>query len=216
MSAATSREIERRIRALPGLATARVRAVRREFSRKLRAAPPREVVALADRLLSRKAPGLRFLAFEVVAHHRGALASLRPRDLERLGRSLDGWGSVDTFSVHLMGPAWREGQVPDGFVRKWARSKDRWRRRAALVATVPLNLKSRGGRGDRRRTLELCRLLARDRDDMVVKAVSWALRELAKRDPGAVRAFLRQQGDALARRVRREVRNKLETGLKNP
>ena len=51
---------------------------------------------------------------------------------------------------------------------------------------------------------------------MVVKAMSWALRELAKRDPTAVRRFLAEHETALAARVSREVRNKLETGLKNP
>jgi len=59
-------------------------------------------------------------------------------------------------------------------------------------------------------------MVAKDRDDMVVKAVSWALRELAKRDSASVRAFLRREGDRLAPRVLREVRNKLATGLKNP
>ncbi len=51
---------------------------------------------------------------------------------------------------------------------------------------------------------------------MVVKAVSWALRALSERDPDAVRAFLDAHEDVLAARVRREVRHKLETGLKNP
>lgn len=32
--------------------------------------------------------------------------------------------------------------------RRWARRPDNWWRRAALVATVPLNVKSQGGRGD--------------------------------------------------------------------
>jgi 3-methyladenine DNA glycosylase AlkD len=49
---------------------------------------------------------------------------------------------------------------------------------------------------------------------MVVKALSWALRELVVWDPRAVRGFLEARGDALAPRVRREVRNKLETGRK--
>ena len=60
------------------------------------------------------------------------------------------------------------------------------------------------------------RLLGRDRDPMVVKALSWSLRELAKRDPAAVRRFLSDQGGALHALVRREVGNKLRTGLKNP
>jgi 3-methyladenine DNA glycosylase AlkD len=51
---------------------------------------------------------------------------------------------------------------------------------------------------------------------MVVKGMSWALRELAKRDPAAVEGFLREQAGALAARVVREVRNKLTTGRKNP
>lgn len=62
----------------------------------------------------------------------------------------------------------------------------------------------------------MCALLVTDRDDMVVKALSWALRDLAKRDPGAVRAFVEAHAAALAPRVRREVAHKLTTGLKNP
>ena len=59
-------------------------------------------------------------------------------------------------------------------------------------------------------------MLIADRDDMVVKAMSWALREVAKRDPAAARRFLAEHRDALAARVVREVGNKLATGLKNP
>ena len=98
----------------------------------------------------------------------------------------------------------------------WTHSKDRWWRRAAVVSTVPLNTKARGGSGDAARTLKICETLIADRDDMVVKAMSWALRALATRDPKAVRRFLRTHGNALAPRVVREVNNKLNTGLKNP
>ncbi len=81
---------------------------------------------------------------------------------------------------------------------------------------MPLNVRSRGGRGDVPRTLAVCRLLLDDRDDMVVKAMSWALRELVVHDPDAVRAFLSETEGRLAARAGREVRNKLTTGLKNP
>ncbi len=46
--------------------------------------------------------------------------------------------------------------------------------------------------------------------------MSWALRELSKRDPQAVHEFLAEQQSVLAARAVREVRNKLSTGLKNP
>ena len=68
---------------------------------------------------------------------------------------------------------------------------------------------------DPARTLAMCRLLAADRDDMVVKAISWALRSLAERDPEAVWTFLILHGDAIAARARRETMHKSETGLKN-
>ena len=54
-----------------------------------------------------------------------------------------------------------------------------------------------------------------DRDDMVVKALSWALRELAKKHPKEALAFVEVHRDRLSARVSREVRNKIATGLKN-
>jgi len=208
-------ELDARIAALPTNAGP-LRALRREYSRRVAQADAGAVVTLALRLMARGGIARRFVAYELVHCHRAALASLTARDLERLGRGLDGWGAVDAFGLYLAGPAWREGQVTDARIHRWARSSDRWWRRAALVSTVPLNSKSRGGSGDARRTLAVCRALVADRDDMVVKALSWALRELAKRDPAAARRFVAAHRRALAARVVREVGNKLATGLKNP
>jgi len=59
-------------------------------------------------------------------------------------------------------------------------------------------------------------MLVADRHDLVVKGLSWALRELAKRDAESVRLFLSQHREELAARVIREVHNKLDTGRKNP
>jgi hypothetical protein len=47
-------------------------------------------------------------------------------------------------------------------------------------------------------------------------ALSWALRELSKRDHSAVELFLKRYRRVLPSRVNREVGNKLQTGLKNP
>jgi 3-methyladenine DNA glycosylase AlkD len=204
-------EIRARIAALPERSTAAVRAVRREFSRRLVKCSASEVLAVARALLG---SGLQWVAYELVQHHPAAMAAMGPAELTEFGAGLDSWSAVDCFSCYLAGPAWQARQVPDRLIQGWARSPDRWWRRAALVATVALNCPARGGRGDTPRTLRVCRMLVADRDDMVVKALSWALRELAKRDPRAVRDFLSQQ--PVAARVAREVRNKLTTGLKNP
>jgi 3-methyladenine DNA glycosylase AlkD len=209
---AIAEEIDGRIRALPERSVEAVRRLRREYSKRLRSAPAEEVLALALALLDRH----RWVAYELLYHHPGGVASLGVEQVERLGRGLDGWGSVDAFGSYISGPAWRQGGISDEAVRRWAASPDRWWRRAALVSTVPLNLRSRGGTGDAARTLDICGRLAADRDPMVVKALSWALRELVVWDPGAVRRFLDAHGDTLAAPIRREVRSKLETGRKNP
>jgi len=64
--------------------------------------------------------------------------------------------------------------------------------------------------------LKICKLLANDHEDMIVKALSWALRELVVHDPQAVWGFLETYESVLAGRVRREVTNKLISGLKHP
>ena len=136
--------------------------------------------------------------------------------MEELGSGNENWWNVDAFALFLSGPAWRERQVPDAVIKRWARSPDKWWRRTAVAGTVALNNKARGGSGDAARTLMICEMLIDDREDMVVKAVSWALRELSKRDPELVRKFLSRYENRLAPRVAREVGNKLQTGLKNP
>jgi 3-methyladenine DNA glycosylase AlkD len=208
-------EIVARLSALAEQKAGAIRGVRREFSRRLAKAPSDLVMRLALRLTRRGEVTLRVVAYEVVQHHKPSFDSLNARSLEELGQGLDSWVAVDTFACYLAGPAWRERQVSDVLIKRWARSKDRWWRRAALVSTVPLNSKARGGRGDQSRTVDICAMLVKDRDDMVVKALSWALRELAKRDAKSVREFLAEHEHELAPRVLREVNNKIVSGLKN-
>jgi 3-methyladenine DNA glycosylase AlkD len=150
----------------------------------------------------------------VLATHPGAFESLNDRAVEKMASGLDDWGSIDLFGVTVVGQAWRTKLVSDGKIHSWTKSPDRWRRRLALVATVPLNSKARGGAGDPVRTLRVCSLLLDDRDNMVVKALSWALRELAKHDPAVVKDFIELEEDRIAALVKREVRNKLTTGKK--
>ena len=199
-----------------GLRIPELRAVARDLARDCRALPAREVVRVAKGLVDGGTLEGGLAAFELLWRHHAAAATLTARDLARLARGADNWGTADTFACLLSGPAWHRGQVSDAWVARRARSRDRWLRRIALVSTVPLNLPSRGGTGDVPCTLRLCRMLIADHDDMVVKALSWALREVAKRDPAAVRRFLERHRASIAARAAREVTNKLTTGLKTP
>jgi len=194
---------------------ASLRSFRKHVSKQLGTVDRRDVLAIADALIARAAYG-RFLAYELVLHHGGTLGSITKPEVEALGQGMASWADVDCFSCYVSGPAWAADRITDAVIDSWAHSPDRWWRRAALVSTVHLNTPARQGVGSTARTLAACRLLIDDRDDMVVKALSWALRVLAKRDPQTVRRFLAEHQGRLAARVVREVENKLATGLKNP
>lgn len=214
---ATAASIVREVRALARRGVPEIRAIRRTYSAALKTASPEEVLAIAYALRDAPARHLRWVGYELILNHKAARESLRIAEVEALAQGLDTWDGVDTFGIYISGPAWRDGRIADADIRRWAKSENLWIRRAALVSTIALNSKSRGlPGGDARRTLAICKLLIDDREDMVVKALSWALRVLAAVDPAPVRAFLKQHDARLAARVKRETMNKLRTGLKNP
>lgn len=199
------------VRTVPAL-----RPVRRKWSKELASASPQEVLRVAHGILTSGEAEFRFVAYELVHFHKPTRASLRRSDVEELAHGMQSWDAVDAFAYYISGPAWRDGQLSDALIAKWAASMNRWWRRAALASTIPLARRHSGEAGDIDRALAVCSLLVADRDDMVVKAMSWAVREVARQDPSAASRFIDAHGDVLAPRVLREVGNKLKTGLKNP
>ena len=83
------------------------------------------------------------------------------------------------------------------------------------IVWIALNQKARGGKGDSKQTLEICTLVVDDHQEMMTKALSWALRELAKIDKEPVAEFIATYRNRLHKRVLREVAHKLEFGTKN-
>ena len=138
-----------RLRALDGPSVEATRRARREVSRLIRDWAGADVLTTAHLLVGRH----RWVAYELIYHHPAAMAMLDEKEVLRLGAGLDSWGAVDAFCRYIAGPAWQRRQLPDAVVASWASSPDRWWRRAALVSTVPLNLRAAGGTGDRDRTL---------------------------------------------------------------
>jgi 3-methyladenine DNA glycosylase AlkD len=155
------------------------------------------------------------IAFERIGRDQRLLQAITRRDLNALAKNLDNWASVDLFSVGIYGVLWGRGLVTDQDIKGLLDSGNHWERRIAVVSTVALNLRSRGGTGDTPRTLWVCETVVKDRHDMIQKALSWALRELSKRDWEAVIDFMEKHESSLARRVVREVTHKLDFGTKN-
>ncbi len=198
-----------------GVSTPDLRKQLAVWWQELKSWPPEKLIAFSKELVQTRIMECNHLAFELLWKNKKALGLLTLRDFEELGWYIDNWATTDAFSVLLSGWAWRNGQLTDADILGWLESGNCWWRRAAVVSTVGLNLKSRGGSGDTRRTLMVCEKVVDDRDDRMVKALSWALRELSKTDKPAVAVFLAEYDDRLAGRVKREVATKMATGRKN-
>ena len=133
------------------------------------------------------------------------------------GGVLDGLiAAVDSFCSALSGPQYSAGLLSPAVLEAWAGSTDPYVRRASL-ATVATAFQRAALRVQSPvpSSLRICELLVDDRHDHVVKALSWALRNLASRDREAVGQFVQTHEGRLPARVLREVRTKLLTGQKN-
>ena len=173
-----------------------------------------EVVGLGKALVDSQIFEARQLAYLMLNDNAHAMLALSANDLIQLGKGMDNWASVDAYSTLLSGTLWRDGKIPDEMIQGWTGSVDPWWRRAALVSTIPLNLKSRGGKGELTRTLDICNRLKEDPDRMVRKALSWALRELSKRYPTEVCDFMETNRQTLPSIIRLEVMHKISDSFK--
>lgn len=198
-----------------GVRAPNIKKVVNECWEEIKNQTPSALLAFAKELIKTNIFECNQVAFLLLWKNKDALRLLGLKDIEELGQNIDNWVTVDTLSVLISGWAWREKQISNKDVLNWLQSESRWWRRTAVVSTVALNLKARGGTSDAKRTLLICKEVINDRDDMIVKALSWALRELSKSDKPAVEDFMNKYDEQLAGRVRREVYTKLTTGRKN-
>ena len=89
------------------------------------------------------------------------------------------WADHDGLAHYLLSPMVAENSAWSREVFRWAKSPNRWRRRAACVALI------RGARAKKLfpEIVRLTAVLINDEDDMVQKGLGWLLREATKYDP---------------------------------
>lgn len=198
-----------------GVTNPDIHALLKEIKAKYGPGSPGAWIDLCKALVATGIFECQVLAYEMIGRDRKLLDALEYKDLSELGQNLDNWASVDHYTVGIFGVLWGKGVVKDSHIDKLLESDNFWERRVAVVSTVALNLKSRGGKGDTPRTIDVCERVVDDHHDMIQKALSWALRELSKRDRETVCSFMERYKNRLANRVLREVNHKLDFGTKN-
>ncbi len=166
-----------------------------------------ERLALAARLWDSDVHEGRIAAAKLLTQ-----ARIRPDDASAwdLIRSwvpqFDAWAVADHASI-----AGQKRLVADPSrldeVERWTQADHMWTRRAALVMTLPWTRLPHPKSADlavRERVLGWAAGYVPDRDWFIQKAVGWWLRDLSKRDPERVRAFLAEHGAEMKPFARRE------------
>ena len=176
---------------------------------------PSEKIALGIELVETGIFECQHIAYEYLGKDLTVMNEISEKNINSLGKNLDNWVSVDGFSIYITGKAWQLNRIGIDKILLYLSSDDHWIRRIAVVSTVSLNLRSQGGKGDPEKTLNICSRVVDDHHDMIVKALSWALRELSKQNKDVVFDFLDTYENKIHPKVKREVMNKLITGKKN-
>jgi len=181
-----------------GVRTAQVRAVTRDAFAWVRDTwRVADATACCEFLSARsqfeaKAVGVLLLGRYRRTFPAGLLQTVRRWVLE--GRFAN-WAAVDLVSCELLTPLVERRESAARIVRGWARSRQRWLRRAAAVTFVPL---ARAGRRlDDAYAVVVA--LRGDREDLSQKASGWLLREAGKTDPARLEEFLLAHGPTLPR-----------------
>jgi len=120
---------------------------------------------------------------------------------------ISSWADHDGLVHDLIAPMIAAKPLRAKFVFRWAKSPDRWHRRAACVALI---------RGTRAQVffpdiVRLSNSLLSDQDDMVQKGLGWLLRETAKFDPQRTVPYLMKIRERAPRLVLRTTCETLPT-----
>ncbi len=144
------------------------------------------LVQVADRLFTGRVLEEKIFAVLLLENCSGKLDPNHFVLLESWIDRISSWADHDALLHCLIAPMIAADRTRLRHVFQWAKSKDRWHRRAACVALI----QGREQPEFFRDTVKLCNILLDDRDDMVQKGLGWLLRVTAKVCPGETVPYL--------------------------
>ncbi|MEU0289066.1 DNA alkylation repair protein [Streptomyces sp. NPDC006147] len=114
------------------------------------------------------------------------------------------WDTVDLLAAHVVGALVAADPALTAEMDRWSVDDDLW-----LVRTALLHQLRYKEHTDAERLFGYCLRQCGHPDFFVRKAIGWSLREYARTDPDAVRAFLAREGDRFAPLSVREARKNI-------
>ncbi len=179
------------------------RAIRKEFSLDF-------LLQVADKLFAGRILEEKIFAVFLLEKLTEEFGDAEFRLFESWLQRISSWADHDALVHYLIAPM--VVAKPDRIAKvfRWAKSPDRWHRRAACVALI---------QGTRKKMFfaeikRLSSLLLSDDDDMVQKGLGWLLRETAKADPKPAVHYLMSIRQRAPRLVLRTACETLPVGIR--
>jgi 3-methyladenine DNA glycosylase AlkD len=195
-----------------GWYTARLRSVAVRFRRRIRKEFGLDfLLRVADKLFAGRVLEEKVFAVFLLEKMTEEFDDAEFRLFESWLPRISSWADHDGLVHYLIAPM--VASKPDRTARvfRWAKSPERWHRRAACVALI---------QGTRRKMFfseirRLSDLLLSDEDDMVQKGLGWLLRETAKADAKRTVPYLMSIRKQAPRLVLRTACETLPPGVRN-
>jgi 3-methyladenine DNA glycosylase AlkD len=196
-----------------GVRTPDLRRTAKKWVRNNQDSDTATVEQIAVSLWSARSRDERLLGLEILRWFPGAVERLPESLLFEWSGEIDSWPVCDLLGTAIVG-RWILAGPPERkqFLYRLVQEDGVWRPRLAIVSTVPI---IRSGEVPVDYSLSLLDRVLGRQEPLIVKAVSWSLRDMAKRDRRRAQRYLRDRDDLLPALVRREVGNVLRTGRKS-
>ncbi|MCS0600686.1 DNA alkylation repair protein [Streptomyces sp. LP11] len=180
---------------------------RRALSRTAQAGTPRpdetDCTALALRCWELPEREYHYFAVDYLRRYAGRCSSGFLPVARHLVTTVPWWDTVDLLAAHVVGALVAADPALTADMDRWIAADDLWVARTALLHQLRYKEHT-----DTERLFAYCLLQSGHPDFFVRKAIGWALREYARTDPGAVRAFLdRERGRFAPLTVREALKN---------
>ncbi|MBB6033894.1 DNA alkylation repair protein [Phytomonospora endophytica] len=127
----------------------------------------------------------RYFAVDLLIKRVKALSETFVPTLRHLVVTDSWWDTVDGLATRVAGPLVAAEPSLVGVMDEWIESPDLWQARVAILHQMHYQDAT-----DTERLYRYCERRAGDGDFFIRKAIGWILRQYAKTDPAAVRAFV--------------------------
>lgn len=156
-----------------------LRQVARRFRRSiLNDRDQKFLLAVCDKLFRGRVLEEKIFAVLMIEDHTDELGHPEFKLFETWLERVSTWADHDALVSYLIGPMIAADPRRARVVFQWAKSRDRWHRRAAAVALIRAVAQHKC----RAEVVKVTRMLLADKDDMVQKGLGWLLRVAAKVD----------------------------------